>query len=41
VYDCASCAGKLTEYVTIGVTKDHSVCRRCGKVRAGNLTGCR
>ena len=41
VYDCRSCGGKLTEYVTIGVTKDHSICRRCGKVRTGNLSGYR
>jgi DNA-directed RNA polymerase subunit RPC12/RpoP len=41
VYDCIHCGGKLTEYVSIGSTKDHSVCRRCGRVRAGNLSGYR
>ena len=41
VYDCPRCGGRLTEYVTIGRTKDHSVCRHCGRVRAGNLSGYR
>jgi hypothetical protein len=41
VYDCPHCGSKLTEYVTLGRIKDHSVCRKCGKVRAGNLSGYR
>jgi DNA-directed RNA polymerase subunit RPC12/RpoP len=41
VYDCPGCGGKLTEYVRIGMTADHSVCRRCGKTRNGNLAGYR
>jgi DNA-directed RNA polymerase subunit RPC12/RpoP len=41
IYDCSNCGGKLTEYVTIGRTKDHSVCRHCGNVRTGNLSGYR
>jgi transcription elongation factor Elf1 len=37
VYDCPKCGGRLSEYVNIGRSRDHSVCRRCGNVREGNL----